>query len=266
MSLFNEKSVGLALGGGAARGFAHIGVLKVLHEEGIRPAFVAGTSVGSLVGSLYCAGYEWYEIRDITGKLRWKDLVQITFPRKGLVKTENMEKLARELLGGKTFADLPIPFKAVTVDLSRGEEYVIGEGPVAPAVRASSSIPGIFEPLIQDDRVLVDGGVMNGVPADVVRDMGADVVIAVDLNGENRGYHPPDTLLDIILQSFMQMVRNNSLKGSEFSDYLIQPDLTNFSYYNLSQVEPCIEKGEEAAREIIRQIRRKVRPLFSFSA
>lgn len=266
MAMFNEKSVGLALGGGAARGFAHIGVLKVLHEEGIRPAYVAGTSVGSLVGSLYCAGYEWYEIQEITRKLRWKDLVQITWPRRGLVKTENLEKLAQELLGGKTFDDLAIPFRAVTVDLARGEEFVMKEGSVARAVRASSSIPGIFEPLIYDDRVLVDGGVMNGVPADVVRDMGADVVVAVDLNADSRGYHPLDSLLDIMLQSFMQMIHNNSLKGEEFADYLIQPELTDFSYYNLSQVEPCIEQGEKAARKIAGSLRRKAHPLFSFSA
>lgn len=257
MNLFRSRKLGIAFGGGAARGFAHIGVIKVLDEYGIRPDYIAGTSIGSVIGALYAAGNSWQEIREKTSKIKWKDLVKVVFPKKGLVKTARFEQMANELLGGKHFQDLEIPFAAVTVDIATSQVYVINDGPVAPAVRASSSIPGIFEPVEYRGRVLVDGGLINGVPADVVRDMGADLVVSVDLNGDLGQRRAPGNLLDIMLHSFMLMVRNNSQLGEEFSDFLLRPNLRDCSYYNLAQVDRCIALGEESAREVIGKIEKK---------
>ncbi|NBB90007.1 MAG: patatin family protein, partial [Spirochaetes bacterium] len=175
-----HKKVGLALGGGAARGIAHVGAIKVLEEHGIHIDYVAGTSAGSLIGALYCSGYTWEEIRDIVADVNWGNLVQPSlFSSKGLVNPSKLEKLLDKLISNKTFEELEIPLRVVSVDLLTGELYIFREGPVARAVRASSSIPGMFSPLEWNGMVLVDGGVKNNMPADIVRDMGADIVIAV---------------------------------------------------------------------------------------
>ncbi|MFO8064015.1 MAG: patatin-like phospholipase family protein [Spirochaetota bacterium] len=248
-----EKKVGLALGGGAARGIAHVGVIKVLEEHGVNVHYVAGTSAGSLMGALYCAGHTWREIRDIAREINWGDLVQPSLFSMGLVNPSKLEKMLEKLISNKTFADLQIPLRVVAVDLLTGELIVFREGSVARAVRASSSIPGIFSPLEDDGRLLVDGGVKNNIPADIVKEMGADTVIAVDVNANALKPEGPENVFDVMMYS-MRIMLDDEQRVAEHADFLIRPNLESFSYYNLKNAEKLIDRGEAAAREQIAEI------------
>lgn len=248
-----EKKVGLALGGGAARGIAHVGVLKVLEEHGIEISYVAGTSAGSLIGALYCSGRQWREIRDIVGDVNWGNLVQPALFSMGLVNPSRLEKLLDRLISNNTFEELAIPLSVVAVDLLTGELHIFREGSVARAVRASSSIPGIFSPLDWEGKVLVDGGVKNNVPADIVKEMGADIVIAVDVNANAIKPEGPENVFDVMMYS-MRILLDDEQRIAENADFLIRPDLEGFSYYNLKNAEALIDRGEAAAREQIGKI------------
>ena len=173
--------IGLALGGGSAKGFAHIGVLKVLHKNKIYPDYIAGTSAGAMVGALYAAGHSPEQIEEMAQKTDWKKVLDFTIPKQGLLAGKLMENKIRKELGGKTFSQLNIPFQAVAYNLDLHEKVVFSKGDVAKAVRASLSIPGVFAPLKIEGHRYIDGGVVDPTPFDVVRDMGADYIIAVDL-------------------------------------------------------------------------------------
>ena len=251
------RTLGLALGGGAARGLAHLGVLKVLDEAGVRADVVCGTSAGSIVAALYAGGYSWETIADVTRSLDWVDFVQPVFPKMGLVRADKLERRLEELLGDRTIEEREIPFRAVTVDLIQGEHDVIGPGPVSRAVRASCSIPGIFEPVELGERVLVDGGVLNDVPVDVCRAMGADFVIAVDLNNDVIQGRKPENVFNVLMYSFAVMTRAGRTAGG-FGDSkwmkVIAPDLADFNYYNLKRIDELIERGEAAARRAMPEL------------
>jgi NTE family protein len=176
-----RKRVGLALGGGGARGMAHVGVIRVLERAGIAVDCIAGTSAGSLVGVAYAAGLNSDQLLEMALRMRWRDILQPVWPRQGFISFAKLESFLARSLGDLTFADLKIPYAAVTADLATGKQVVLREGRVARAVRASCSVPGIATPVEIDGRLLVDGGVVNNLPISVVRNLGADVVIAVGL-------------------------------------------------------------------------------------
>lgn len=255
-----HRSLGLALGGGAARGLAHLGVLRVLEAEGLRPDFVAGTSAGSIVGALYAGGYTSQEIADIARSLDWGDFIQPVLPRMGLVRADKLEKRLDELLDGRTFDELELSFRAVAVDLVQGEVHVIDSGPVARAVRASCSIPGIFEPVLLDGRTLVDGGVLLDVPVPVCREMGARTVVGVNLNADLIRDKPPENMFQVLLYSFSVMVANSRSDRTTRSDarreIRIEPDLRGFSHFDMNRMDELIERGESAAREKVGDLRR----------
>jgi NTE family protein len=178
------KKIGLALGSGSARGWAHIGVIKALNEAGINVDFVSGTSVGAVVGAVYASG-AIHSFEEVVLQLDWKRVVSfldVVFPKSGLIDGNKIADFVRIHVGNNDFADLSLPFRAVSTDLTTGTEVVIQEGDIIEAVRASISIPGIFTPLRKEGKTLVDGGLVNPVPVSVVREMGADLVIGVDLN------------------------------------------------------------------------------------
>ena len=179
-----KGKVGLALGSGAARGWAHIGVIKALSEKNIKIDYVAGTSIGALVGAVFASG-KLLALEDIIIKLDWKQIAyffDIKIPRSGLIDGKKITNFIRSHINKRMIEDLPIPFCAVTTDIQTGNEIIINSGDIIEAVRASISVPGIFTPMKKDDMILVDGGLVNPVPISVVRNMGADYVIAVDLN------------------------------------------------------------------------------------
>lgn len=252
------KKVGLALGGGAARGFAHLGVLKVLEEENIPIDVVAGTSAGSIIGALYCSGYSWEEIRDLARELNWGNLVSFTLPTRGFLNPDKLEKLLDKLIYGRQFSELSLPFTAVAVDLKSGKEVHISHGSVSKAVRASCSIPGIFSPIDLHDRCLIDGGILNSVPADVAAEMGADVVIGVDLNADRMQDAELKNVLDVMFYTFQILIKNNIQKGINCADILIAPDLKGFSYKNMKQADELIRRGEAAARASIQEIKSRI--------
>jgi NTE family protein len=251
--------LGLALGGGAARGLAHIGVLKVLEEEQIAVQCVAGTSAGSMIGSLYCAGLSWREIKETARNIDWGDLVSPTWPTLGIVNPDKLEKTLNELLQHKQFEDLAIPFRAVAVDIGSGEEVVLQSGPVARAVRASCSIPGIFQPTEIDGRLLVDGGLTNDVPTDVVSRMGASRVIGVDLNADRVVPKRPENLIEVFYRSLNILIYNSAQKARRQADLMLVPRLEGFAYHDLGRLDELIAQGERAAREQIKALKKLAR-------
>lgn len=180
------RKLGLALGSGASRGLAHIGVVKALDEAGIKVDYIAGSSIGALVGASYAAG-TIEQFHAFLSTVDWKVItsyLDFNFPQKGLIEGNRIINLIRELLPDADIADLDPPFCAIATNLASGEEVKLRSGNLVEAIRASISLPGIFNPFQIDDNYLVDGGLVNPLPTDVVRDMGADVVIAVDLNND----------------------------------------------------------------------------------
>jgi len=179
------KKIGLALGSGGARGWAHIGVIEALEEAGYEIGWVAGTSMGSLVGGAYASG-RLESLKQIVLRLDWKQVFyyffEVTFPRSGLIDGTKIAGFVREHLGDVDIADLSMPFRAVATDVMTGREVVLSQGDLIDVIRASISIPGIFTPVARDGRTLVDGGLVNPVPVDIARSMGAPFVVAVDVN------------------------------------------------------------------------------------
>ncbi len=182
----SAKRLGLALGGGGARGLAHVGVLRVLEREGIAVHCIAGTSVGSLVGAAYAAGLDADALLEMALHIHWKDIARPVWPRQGFISFAHLEAYLARLLGDPTFDDLKRPYAAVAADLRSGEQVVLRQGRGAPAVRASCSVPGIVVPAEIEGRLLVDGGIVNNLPISIARDLGAEVVVAVGLGA------PPD--------------------------------------------------------------------------
>jgi len=255
-----KPSVGLALSGGAARGYAHLGVIQVLAEHHVSVDFVTGTSVGSVVGALLAGGYTDQQMIEIAEALKWQKLVSPTLSGMGLVTAKKLEAFVGELLGKTDFGELQIPFQAVATDIARTEEVIFSEGSVARAVRASCSVPGIFEPLVEGDTAYVDGGVTNNLPSALAREMGAEVVIAVDLNAQRPDPQLPVNLLDVTFRSFAMLLDRTSVEGRSDADIVIQPDLNTFSYHDLSHAEAMIARGHSAAEEALPAIRKLVFP------
>jgi NTE family protein len=250
-------SLGLALGGGAARGIAHIGVIKVLQEEEIPICCVAGTSIGAVVGAFFCAGKSWQEMWEVTQEIKWSELVQPTLSGMGLVKTTRLEKLLVEHLGEITFRELATPLTTVAVNIINAEPVFFDSGPVARAARASASIPGIFEPVETDDgQFLVDGGVTDNLPSGIVRKMGARAVLAVDLNRDSSDGKEPRNLLDVTFRTFTVLMWNTSREGRRDADVLLEPDISHIGFHDLGKAEELFAAGEEAARRVLPKIRK----------
>ena len=240
--------IGLALGGGAALGLAHIGVLKVLSEEGIRVDCVAGTSAGAVVGAAVCAGRSWSEIWAAARRLEWTHIVSLTFPRQGMMRLDKLERYVETLIGARDFTQLLLPFATVATDLENGEQVVFTTGSVAKAVRASCSVPGLFEPFRDGETALVDGGLVNDVPADAARALGADIVIAVNLHSRKLQSGPPRNILDIAYYTFDILLANAGQRGISQADIVVGPDLRGFHYRNLKKADELVERGAQAMR------------------
>lgn len=243
-----SKRVGLALGGGAVLGAAHIGVLKALKEKNIRVDLVSGTSVGSFIGAFYAFGMPWDQIDRITRELKWLDVSSISISRYGLLSNSGLGELIMEHLGDVSLEQAKVPLAVVATDISSGEEVVLTKGSVAQAVMASSCIPGVFVPVEIDGRLLVDGGVVENVPIDPLKRMGAEYVIGVDLNS-GRMAEKPENIVDVLLRSFHFLRRSATRRQTGEADLLILPDLTGFNMYDLDQAGELFEAGyKEAAR------------------
>ena len=251
-----RKKIGLALSGGGARGFAHIGVLKVLGEHNIPIDFIAGTSIGSLVGGAYAAGMSAKEIEKMAHRVRWRHLIRPSFSPIALWSNAPMGKFIERHFPAKQFEELRLPFAAVTCDL-KDEECVVlkDEGDVVSAIRASCAVPAVFAPIRENGRMLVDGGVMAPVPVDAVKDLGADILIAVDLLSCGSGFRRyPSTVVGMLFISAMVLVRSLTDNQQNAADLTIIPEIAHIRPDRLSQREECLRLGEEAARARIDEI------------
>ncbi len=251
------KKVGLALGGGAARGLSHFGVIKAFQEQGIPIDCIAGTSSGSIVGGLYASGLELDMMLSEVQKLKWSDFVGFRLSRKALFSSKPIERLVRRFVGDMSFKDLKIPFTALATDLLTGEGVHLNRSDIqlAHALRASASFPGVFKPYEFEGRYLIDGGAASNIPVDVVRQMGADVVIAVDviphLPLEKMPRHVAtivDRGLDLLLHAVSQQI-------CEDADLVLKPVSQYFSSFNIRRVQEMVDLGEAAVMRQLDDIR-----------
>ncbi len=252
MSVELHKKVGLALGGGAARGMAHIGVLSVLSEAGIPISYVAGSSAGSLIGAFYCAGIPLEKIKEFTEKIRWWHISRLAWPWYGLLCFDKLSEWLIKHLGDNEFSDLVIPYTVVATDLERGIPVKLSAGRLAPAVQASCSIPGLVTPVCIDGRMLGDGCVSDSVPVGTLREMGAEYVIGVDifLASIRRGWG----FLGMGFNAIEIMVERAG-GGIEQADCLIVPDLKGKTYIRFSKREEFYLLGRQAALASLDKIR-----------
>jgi NTE family protein len=246
-------AIGLALGGGFARGIAHIGILKVLEEASISVQFVTGTSVGALIGAAYCSGLSAAEMEEIALRVRMKHLAQWTISRYGLASNERMAVFLNGILKRKTFEDLRIPLGIVATDISNGRGVVLRSGPLADAVRASCAYPGMFLPVKIDNRLLVDGMLAHAVPAVPVREMGAQRVLAVHLKGSWNG-SAPRHVFDVIGQCFSIAQEKTSGEWRRASDVIAEPDMNGFKYDDFERSAEMIKAGEAAMRRVLPRV------------
>jgi NTE family protein len=254
-----RPKIGLALGGGGAKGLAHVGVLEVLEQEQIEFDLIAGTSVGAIVGALYADGLPTSEIKNVIGKISWKQFVNLTLPRVGIFRSDGISEFINKLLGQKTFSQLNKPFAVVATDAATGQEVIIREGLLTPAIRGSATLPGLFQPICIDGKYLLDGGLVNNVPANVVRAMGADFVIAIDLGGLSE--QVPRTMLQFLMQSIAIMANHNEASVAEWADVIIRPDLSKYSLTDLKLGQEIMEKGREAALRALPELTEKLKAL-----
>lgn len=250
----SRYKLGLALSGGGTRGIAHLGVLKAFAEQRIRFDCVAGTSVGSLVGALYCAGVSLDEIIAETKIIKTKELVNKRFAIGS--NSGNIERLAEKFLQGKTFDQLQIPFSCVASDIISGNEVVLDSGIVSQAVSASCAVPALFTPVEYGEMLLVDGGLLNNMPSDVCRRMGADIVVGVDLNHNrgNKGIRPRN-VFDTLVATWNITTKSTMYKGLINSDIVIEPELTNHKNTSLKNVDERILAGYDATMGIIEELK-----------
>ena len=237
--------IGLALGGGAARGFAHIGVIQVLEESGIRPDFVVGTSAGSLVAALYASGKNGAELGALADSMDETAFTDWSFPGRGLIRGEALAKYVRERTGGRSIEQMKIPLGIVATDLDSGQAILFQRGDTGAAVRASSAVPAVFQPVRIGTREYVDGGLVAPVPVRFARQMGAEFVIAVDISAPPEG-NPTGDAMRMLLQTFAIMGRSINSFELRDADMVLRPRLVGFASADFSNRKRSIQAGREA--------------------
>lgn len=250
----NGESIGIALGGGSVLGAAHIGVLKALEESGIQPNFISGTSIGAMVAAFYAFGVDTDTIQEIAKDLKWMDISRISISGMGLLSNDKLGNVLDKKIGKRNIEESKISLAIVATDLSNGEKVVLREGDLATAVMASTCIPGIFIPVETDGRILVDGGLVENCPTSVLEEMGADRIIAVDINAR-RLYKKPDDIIEVVTNAFDIAMENLSRPKSDGVDLLIRPKLTS---YNRTDTGPekileIIEKGYLETKKVLEE-------------
>jgi len=255
--------VGLALSGGAARGAAHVGVLKVLLEAGVPVDCVAGTSAGALVGGAFAAGMNVADLEELGREMRWRNFGRMTLSRLGVQSNARMEEYIRARFPLTRFEELPIPFAAVATDLHSGQAVVMrDEGDLAFAIRASCTVPGWYVPVTDaQGRQLVDGGLVANLPAAAARSLGPDIVIAVDVNAEGAKFlGPPQSAIGVLFQSIMVVQRTVSTHEGRHADIVIKPKVGHIRWDEMARSRELLAAGEEATRELLPAIKTLIEP------
>jgi NTE family protein len=255
-----KLKIGLALGGGAAKGFAHIGVIKMLEASGIHPDVVSGTSAGSVVGALYASGMDPFQLQEQAFALDASNIRDVRLFSGGLVQGRKLQDYVNQLVGQRPIEKLKLPFAAVATQLETGQRTVFVSGNTGQAVRASSSIPGVFEPAEISGKHYVDGGVVSPVPVDAARQLGADFVIAVDISTRPSGSNPQG-MVNIVGQSITIMGQQLGAQELARADVVIRPSVGGIGATDFEQKDQAILEGERAALAAIPAIRAKLAAL-----
>ncbi|HJP93543.1 MAG TPA: patatin-like phospholipase family protein [Pyrinomonadaceae bacterium] len=255
---FERPTIGLALSGGAARGVAHVGVLRALTETEIPIDCIAGTSAGSLVGGAFAAGLPVDDIAEFALKLRWRDIGRVTMSRLGVQSNERLEQYLRTRLPITKFEELPIPFAAVATELKTGGAVVLRDkGDVPFAIRASCTIPGWYVPVVDEEgRQLVDGGLVAVIPSSVARALGADIVIAVDVNAAGATFiGPSNSVIGVLVQSLLVVQKTASHYQLEMADVVIKPQVGHIRWDEMGRSDELMAAGYAAGLESIPAIK-----------
>jgi NTE family protein len=253
-----KPRLGVALGGGSARGFAHIGVLKALDQAGLKPEVIVGTSAGSLVGAFYAAGFTPWQIEEVALRIREVDVADFSSASKrGMLAGDALWRVVNDYLKGARIESFKTRYAAVTTDLKTGELQVLRQGPVADAVRASCSIPGVFVPREMGGRELVDGGLVSPLPVKVTRQMGCDLVLAVDVATRPRR-SDFSGLYEVILQSFEIMGRALADQEGAGADVIVRPDTGQYASSDFNVRKEMIQAGYEAMQRQMPDLMRRV--------
>jgi NTE family protein len=246
--------IALVLGAGSLKGFAHIGVIKILESNKIPIHMIVGTSAGSAVGSLYAYGMDAFSLQKLSFSVQKDDIVDLLYiPSNGFIKGEKLEEFINKSVNHTPMEKFKIPFYAVATDLEKGQEMIFGKGNAGTAVRASCSIPGIFRAVRISDRIYVDGGVVSPVAVEAAKRLGADVVIAVDISSAVDHTQPEGTI-DTILQSINIMYSRLSSSQLSKADVVIKPKVSHIGSADFSKRHEAILEGEKAAIEALPQI------------
>jgi NTE family protein len=251
-----RPKIGLALGGGAARGIAHIGVLKAFVKAGVPVDLIAGTSSGAIVGALFASGLTIKEIEETGRDISWiKDIITPVWPHDGLLSGEKIANFIEKNLPVKTFSQLKIPLSITSVDIKTKKAYIFHKGRVSLAVQASCSVPGIFSPVKLRHMLLVDGGVLINLPGKIVTDMGANITVGVDVNRKAKTFENFNNIFKVLLQSHLIMMEANVTNGRHCCNYILEPDIGGRGFLALDKFDEFIELGEKAAIPVIKKIK-----------
>ena len=254
-----QARIGLALGGGAARGFAHVGVIQVLEEAGLHPHYVAGTSAGSLVAALYASGKSPQELRRVAETMEEAEITDWMLPllNRGALRGEALAKYVNTQVGGKSIEQMKIPLGIVATDLRNGEVVTFRRGNTGSAVRASSAVPAVFQPVRIGEREYVDGGLVAPVPVKQAREMGANFVIAVDISSDPEGSQTSDTF-QILMQTFTIMGKSINTLALREAEFVVRPPLTGVKSADFGARRRSIEAGRSAMLAMLPQLKTKI--------
>jgi NTE family protein len=247
--------LGLALGGGFARGFAHIGVLEVLEENHIPISCIAGTSVGSILGAAYASGLPVARIKEVCRGIRLKDFSRWRVSRMGLSSNDRMANLIRRCFGALTFEEMRIPLAVVTTDLGNGEPIVFTRGDVIEPIRASCAFPGLFEPVSIGEHCLADGGLVAPVPTRAAAALGARHVLGVDVGFNNWSSEAPTNIFQVISRSISIAQKHRNPSWERFADVMISPDVQEVEWDAFDRADQVIAAGRQAMREALPRLR-----------
>lgn len=272
--MFEEKKVGLVLGGGGARGLAHIGVLKVLEDNNIPIHMISGTSIGAVIGALYSSEPNAKKLEKEALETNWNDLFDYTISRSGLIKGKRIEEFLENKLNNIKFNQLKIPLYITAFDIDNAQEIIFSKGEVSKAVRSSISIPGIFIPVENGGRTLVDGGVIDPLPIEILKKKKADIIIVVNVDSakekpaiegiaiDKKGKKVLPNLFKILQKSSFMLSSKvcNSQLTEQGADWVISPNLSKISSLDFSRPKKIIRRGEREAKKSIKRIRKLTEP------
>lgn len=248
-----DVKIGIAFGGGGARGLTHLGVIKALEEFGVKFDMVAGTSAGSIAGAFYAAGWDYKKLYEVAKELKVKDVRSSRVPFVPS-KPDGVGEIITQNLGDISFEKLNIPFYAVAVDLASTKETVFSKGNLAKAVMGSCAVPAVFQPVEYNNMILADGGLQNTIPADILRYFGCDYVLSVDVN-KSRTYGTTSTkLTDVFMCSLRILMKANAERGYKYSDVMIAPETKRFKATSPEGLDDMIEEGYNATIDAMPQI------------